>query len=250
MSVLQYPQAIRLRYGQASVFLDACFLLVFSDASDPRNMSVEKLVLHWAGNGIKKVGISSHVYGEVVHNLFKRQIMEALYLAGEELLYGRKLSAEQQLQRGDLELADQMVALVGVSKVRALVRHVRSGRPVSRFHVNVPRLIKQIKEDPMYVTRYRRSLSGHYEWTKNVFPNVVHTLTAMGIDVQWETFLPEKDRPDVEFILSSYQLDVHDAIHFAISKNRGYQYLATLDKDYLLSSYVPNLRATRIIHIV
>ncbi len=45
------------------------------DSNDPRGDKVCEILQKWHNEGVTKLGISTHVFGEVVHNLFIQEIL-------------------------------------------------------------------------------------------------------------------------------------------------------------------------------
>ena len=254
MSTIDMNQALQIK--RASIYLDACFLLILSDKSDPRYNNIKNLTQTWGLNN-NHVGISNHVYGEVVHNFFFRQIFEVLYLRTKERA-GHTLTANQLSKIGDRGLADKLITLAGNRAVRAYVAYVDdilAGRArridsIYQFHrLRISSIIKQLKKDASYVSTYRTHLNFHYEAAADLF-DVVIKLLKIGykLDFSWENSdedLVSQARNHIAW----YQLDAHDAIHFAVARTNGYEFIVTTDSDYSISSYTPIIKNTKIIHI-
>ncbi|MFE8696058.1 hypothetical protein ACFYKT_06800 [Cytobacillus sp. FJAT-53684] len=67
-------------FSQASVAVDACFLLAYLDTDDPRGDKFSELFDTWSKENITELVITNKVAAEVVHNLFKNTIRDVLYL--------------------------------------------------------------------------------------------------------------------------------------------------------------------------
>ncbi|MFC0296452.1 hypothetical protein [Geobacillus jurassicus] len=73
--VMTYEDAIDEHFGQASIYIDACFILSYMDSDDRRGDKVCEIPQKWHNEGVAKLGISTHVFGEVVHNLLIQEIL-------------------------------------------------------------------------------------------------------------------------------------------------------------------------------
>ncbi|WP_270182939.1 hypothetical protein [Alkalihalobacillus sp. CinArs1] len=247
-----------LNIGQASIYLDACFLLKLADKSDPLHNDIVQLAKSWGSND-SIVGISSHVYGEVVHNLFIRIVLEAIYLR-EKQKQGATLTTRQVNKIVDTSLVDRLIGSCSpgelaqyVSHVDLTLRRITNNRNV-RFSMynrgmNITYLIKGLKRNPDYIESYRGSIKKFYEKASALFDTLMYTV------VKGYKLRVSMERSDLSCIqrakynIDWYQLDAHDAIHLAIAMKNGYEYFVTTDSDYFLSSYVPNLKATKLIII-
>ena len=254
MSTIDMNSALQIM--QASIYLDACFLLILSDTSDPRYSNIKNLTQTWGING-NHVGISNHVYGGGKNTIFFRQIFEVLYLRTKELA-GAALTSNQLSKIGDRGLADKLITLAGTRGVREYVNYVddiMAGRArridsIYQFHrLRISSIIKQLKKDANYISTYRTHLNFHYEAAADLFDVVIKLLKiGYNLDFSWESSdenLVSKARNHISW----YQLDAHDAIHFAVARTNGYEFIVTTDSDYLLSSYKPVIKNTKIIHI-
>ncbi|NNU83783.1 hypothetical protein ETC05_07930 [Geobacillus sp. BMUD] len=73
--VMTYQEVLNENFGQASIYIDACFILSYMDSDDPRGDKVCEILQKWDHEGIHKLGISTHVFGEVLHNLFIQEVL-------------------------------------------------------------------------------------------------------------------------------------------------------------------------------
>lgn len=119
----------------------------------------------------------------------------------------------------------------------------------SFYKINVNSLVKLLKKDTSYASTYRKPLNHHYQVAADRFKILIYVIEhAYRQKISWEiTDRNLIDRTHTNIV--NYQLDAHDAIHFAIAMKNNYTYLITTDGDYVKSSYTPNLKQTKIIHI-
>ncbi|WP_167577965.1 PIN domain-containing protein [Ammoniphilus sp. YIM 78166] len=219
---MSYDECLERNFRQASIYLDACFILAFLDEEHPRCNDVSNLVMQWYDMGIDKIGLSNHIYSEVVFNLFKNRIIRVLELSHLMATRRKVLSDEEALEIGDISTANYLRGLVSKDK---LERIVNKKKP---YHIDVMEIIKIVKVS----NKHRVNLSIYYDSAINAYESFVRDLQ--------ESFNFETDFLNSDFISqigasrlsTNFLLDIYDALHLAIAEQHGYSYLATLDSDF------------------
>ena len=232
--VLTFEDAQHENFQQASIYIDACFILAYMNSDDPRGDKVCEMLQKWQGEGIAQLGISSHVFGEVIHQLFIQEILFPLEIYHNMQLH-RKLKSRPDVQLGQLE--EPISFLYDIWK-----------KEIPRFYknnivVNVSRLIKSVKNRyPSQRNKlqifYNHAIDRYNEFM-NALRNDFHvSFLPTNTDIQQLTFAQMK----------LLQLEVYDALHYAIAMYNGYDYFATLDGDFAHQLYSENSK-TKILKI-
>ena len=216
-------------FACSSIFLDACLILAFLDQHDRRHPKVLKMFRKWKRDRIEKLGISSCVFAEVVHNLFLIQIKAAMALQLKQTA-GQALTPDESHRLGPPALAQHLLTL----QKQRINQHLPSTPST---------LVKQVKRIP----HLRGSLTHHYNLAVNDFSRFLRMMIAFGFHVEFphdQGLLP---------LASSYvrlfQLDAYDALHLAVSTSHDYDYLATLDNDFVHDFYTLGPIRTKILKI-
>lgn len=233
-----YHRDVPFSFEQASVYLDACFILSYFDTTETRANVVTHLINQWSNGGVRKVGISNHVFEEVVSNLFKGEICKAL-----ELYYRKskpelraQMTKEELNQLGDENIVKQLFEIVGEEKVRRRMLD-------SRYQINVRDLMKKAKKRVFP----RSGLHVFYHRALNRYHEFIFAL-EMDFNIEVETLISEDpERMAAQAYIRLYQLDPTDALHLAIAREHEYDYLLTLDHDFVHNFYDGQLGNTRIL---
>lgn len=219
--------AIRLQnFEQASIYLDACFILAFLDFEDSRSDSVNELMNRWTNEGIAKIGISNHVHGKVVHNLFRAEILNVLTLIYRKDVRKEKLSESETSQlvsaKTDRAFLDYFRSSGDLAKVERLV----DGR-IRRIYIgDVLKYVKTLGTDA------RRGLDHYYNRAADTYSQYIQTLRD---DYELSIVTPPSDSHTNEIATSLMrltQLDIYDAFHMALAVQYEYDFIATLDADF------------------
>lgn len=230
-SVLFYHDAMKsgVSFARSSIFLDACLILSFLDHHDRRHPKVLRMFRKWKRDRIEKIGISSCVFAEVVHNLFLIQIKSAMALQRKQTA-GQTLTPYESHRLGSARLTHHLIQL-------------HTQRMNQHLPATPSALVKQVKKMP----HLRDSLTHHYNLAVSDFSRFLRMMIAFGFHVEFP-----RDH-DVLPLASSYirlfQLDAYDALHLAVSTSHQYDYLATLDNDFVHDFYTRVQICTRILKI-
>jgi hypothetical protein len=136
-NVLQYEEALDIDFGQASICLDACFILAFLDSADQRGDAVGNIMGKWQVDLVDKVGIPNQVYSEVVHNLFKNNIIKALVSARKYQLNtvkGKGIKYNLTLEEktlGEMKISQDLLWFTPQNSVMDIINRRRTTIPVS-----------------------------------------------------------------------------------------------------------------------
>lgn len=214
-------------FKQASIAIDACFLLAYLDSDDPRGDKVSELLDLWSKEQIMEIVISNNVAAEVVNNLFKNNIRNVLYLMHKKNSRGYKLTSEDYSIIGDYQTANKLTSLVEKKKLDKLVYN-------GEFYHNIGSIIKEYK----VTTTDRAGLHQYYNHAIDTFQDLLRDLSVY-LDFRVTTpEINDNDLKDLAFsIMRIQQLDVFDAFHIASSKLHGCNYFATLDNDFIHTYY-------------
>ncbi|QWU18564.1 hypothetical protein SAMN04487895_10376 [Paenibacillus sophorae] len=236
--VISYEDARTISFHQASVNIDACFLLAYIDSDDSRGDKVAEILDQWSDDGIEHIGISNHVVGEVIHNIFKNRIRQVLSLAYKKYKSSRTkrpytFNKEEESIIGDYRTADYMRSIVPERALENLISR-------NELSYSIEILLKEYKS--RYPT-YTEHLTQYYSDSTLKFNETINGLrNDLGIpiifpysdeSVMWEAFEST----------STEQLGIYDAFHMAISRHHNFDYFATLDGDFV-SNYLNIARVT------
>lgn len=216
---------------QASVYLDACFILAYLDKTDTRKLEVADALDVWAENDVK-LGYSNHTFTEVTHRLFQMLVL------GSIQIYHEKKDLLNRTRNGFDKLRDQeRIKLINLDSARYLYR-VAKNEDILRFYkkevsANVGELIKRSKEDQ----NKRYLLDIYYHLALKIFNEFIRKMRE---DLDFDIVLlsdgfEENELAKVHMQLT--QLDPTDSIHLAIARINEYNYLATLDSDFVHNYY-------------
>jgi predicted nucleic acid-binding protein len=223
---------IHTKFGQASIYVDACFLLAYMDLDDVNGDKVAKIIDTWSKAGIKEIAISNHVVGEVIHNLFKNRIREVL-----SITYKMKKSKkykdfkyepdEDNIKTiGDRQTANRLMQLVPERKLELLLEE-------RELYQNIDQLIKSFKKE---YSCDREGIHSYYNHAVDIFENIIRDFSSININTI--TLVSDETAQQVaNSYIRLQQLDAHDALHLAIARVNQCDYFATLDGDFVHSYY-------------
>lgn len=232
--VLTFEDARHENFEQASIYIDACFILAYMNSDDPRGDKVCEMLQKWQEEGIAQLGISSHVFGEVIHQLFMQEILFPL-----EIYHNKqqrpKLKSSSYTQLGSLEEPTAFLYDVWKKEIPSFYN--------KHFVVNVSRLIKSVKNRyPSQRNKlqifYNNAIDRYNEFLSALRNNFHVSFLNTNIDIQQLTLAQMK----------LLQLEVYDALHYALALYHGYDYFATLDGDFVHDLYSENSK-TKILKI-
>lgn len=220
-------------YSGASIYLDACFILTFLDKSDSRRSDVARVLDMWADYPDVILGMSNHTVTEVINRIFQMCILGSLqvYHENNKLINQtrdgyEKLNAQEKEQLVDLDSARY---LFGLAKNEEILRFYKK-----EISVNVVDLIKRAKSDEMK----RDKLNVFYHIAVNKFEAFINSMRSqLGFKVE---ILDSREDPHYQVAKAAMritQLDITDAFHLAIAQSNDYNFLATLDSDFIHNLY-------------
>ncbi|MGB8955627.1 MAG: hypothetical protein WCC10_09645 [Tumebacillaceae bacterium] len=238
-----YNRAMYMDFSQASVYLDACFILSYFDLSEKEGKSetIHALVNQWRDGGVRKVGISNHVFEEVVYNLLKDEVHTVLYLYHlkvNQSKYGVKLTKDQLDRLGDENVAKQLYGLIDT---RIIDRRIRD----KKTSINVRDLMKDAKS-----TVFPRSaLHRFYQNAVTRFSNLLFAWRVY-FNIEVENLISETPESDLaQSFMRFYQLDPTDSLHLGIAAVHEYDYFLTLDHDFVHNFYTAELGNLKVLQI-
>ncbi|MCR2823649.1 hypothetical protein [Lederbergia panacisoli] len=216
------------------------------DKSDNRRPDVARVLDTWAEYPEVTLGISNHTVAEVINRIFQMLILGALQVFHEnnklinQTKNGyEKLSVKQKEQLLNLDSARYLYSVAKKEQIMRLYNN--------EVNVNISELIKIAKENEIK----RNNLDIFYNHAINVFESFTN---GMSLDLEFNIdILDSKYEPHYQVAKSNMrllQLDIIDSFHLAIAHSNDYDFLATLDSDFIHNLYsdIPNL-STRIIKV-
>ncbi|MCP8970032.1 PIN domain-containing protein [Ectobacillus ponti] len=210
---------------QASVYVDACFILAFLDEADRRSVKVAALLDSWKHREIR-LGISSHTFTEVIGVLMANTIMRALQIYREKQsdIASDGLAALTEEEKRDIVSIDAARCIHEI--VHTLLRSPK--KHYSHERAMVRDILKVGKTKPA-----RRELLGEcYTRSVQVFQGFIYSLREhFGIQVEILSS-NEKTLHTASQYMTLYQLESYDAVHLALARNQ-YDFFITLDKDFI-----------------
>lgn len=213
---------------QASVYLDACFILAAINVDDHRHDLVMRVLDHMTDQGIRWV-TNTHVSTEVVNNLFKIKILRALQLYHEYVTIPvhrrRPLTAEQNDELIDLQ------AIKAIYHQAKATGYLTSGRN-NTVRVNPYDLMKFLKQLP----RQRLLLSSFYKSARSTYLGFKELLEDYGFTIDYG-FLDENIEGLALAYTYLYQVDMADAVHLASARWYQCDLFLTLDSDFEVGNY-------------
>jgi predicted nucleic acid-binding protein len=236
-------------FSGASIYLDACFILAFLDLDDNRRPEVARVLDVWSDHPGVILGVSNHTVAEVINRLFQIKILGALevYHQNNKLINQtreglNKLSSERKMRLLDLDGAR---FLYGLAKHEEIIRFYNKNVNVS---VNVMDLIKLAKKDEVNGNK----LDAFYQAAVDTFEEFVQKMTDdLGFEaVEILDSTADISYPAAKVFMQQFQLDITDSFHLAIAQENEYNYLATLDGDFVNNFYSRGTSlSTRIIKV-
>lgn len=238
--ILRFEDLNYESFEQASIYVDACFLLAFLDENgDDNGELVERFLDKMQKDKIKELLISNHVFSEVIQHLFIGHIYNVVYLAYRKFHIGEELSNEENEILGDPFVARKLMQLIDNRKLEGI-------RQKDEVFIPVKEIIKTYKE------RYqdRDSLNHYYDSVVQTFNLLFNTISELfKIEVK-HVSSDEKTFYIAQEFMSELQLEVKDSLHLAVAKQHGADYFATLDGDFVHKFYTDDhLENTTIFHI-
>jgi len=223
-------------FSGASIYLDACFILAFLDLDDIRRPEVARVLDVWSDHPGAILGVSNHTVSEVINRLFQMKVLGALevYHQNNKLINQtkqgfNKLSAEQKMRLLDLDAAKLLYSL---AKREDIMSFYNKNTNVS---VNVMELIKLVKKDD----DKRNKLDVFYRAAVETFDEFVQNMTEeLGFTtVEILDSTADISYPAAKVFMQQFQLDITDSFHLAIAHENEFNYLATLDGDFVNNFY-------------
>ncbi|WP_245629797.1 PIN domain-containing protein [Domibacillus robiginosus] len=227
-------------FEQASIYVDACFLLAFLDENGGEDGElVERVLTKLQADKINKLLISNHVFSEVVQHLFIGHIYNIIYIAYRKFQLRERVSEKENEYLGNPFIAQKLMQLVDSQKLE----RIQSGKEV---YIPVKETIKAYKE--RYIDR--NELNYYYESVLKTFNDLLINLSELFEIEIAHVASDEKTFHLAEGFIKELQLEVKDALHLAVAKQHEADYFATLDGDFVHNFYTEDhLNGTAIFHI-
>lgn len=225
--VLDFNDIKHINYHQASINLDACFILAYFDFNDYRGDRVAEILNKWSKDKVKNLVISTYVLGEVIHNLFKNLIREDI------VNLNNKNYSELV---GDVKTVDRMLKIVPKD-------YKNYFKKTDVLNINVDTLMKEFKR--LYPSN-RVGLDIYYNEAVDKFSEFINYLYN---DLNIEVITPPSDTTTKDLALLNMriqQLSIYDAYHIAITSQYQFDYFATLDGDFEQNYYSKNESQTEV----
>ncbi len=236
-------------FSGASIYLDACFILTYLDLDDNRRHEVARVLDVWSDYPGVVLGLSNHTVAEVINRLFQMKILGALevYHQNNKLINQTKdgfnnLASKQRIQLLDLDGARFLYSL---AKREEIMSYYKKNVNIK---LNVMELIKLAKKDEVN----RNKLDVFYRDAVDTFEEFVHKMTdELGFEaVEFLDSSADISYPAAKIFMYQFQLDITDSFHLAIAQENEYNYLATLDGDFINNFYSRDTSlSTRIIKV-
>jgi predicted nucleic acid-binding protein len=214
-------------FSQASIAIDACFLLAYLDTDDPRGDKVSLLLDRWSKDKINELVITNKIAAEIIHNLFKNNIRNVLYLIHKMNTQKHRPTNDELKIIGDMTTARNLTKYVPKSKLEELIK-------CGELNYRIGTILKNFKANESY----REGLHFYYNHAVETFQGTIRDFST---DHSINVTTPDLDDNDVQELalnlMRMQQLDVFDAFHIASSTINGCHYFATLDSDFIHSYY-------------
>lgn len=233
-------------FSAASIYLDACFILTYLDKTDHRRIEVARVLDVWADYDDVTLGMSNHTVAEVINRLFQILVLGSLQVYHENnQLINQTRNGYQQLQEVDkqklLDL-DSTRYLYSLAKKSEIMKYYRK-----EININTAELIKLAKVDE----GKRSKLDVFYNAAVSSFSAFI---TSMRDELEFNVeILDSLADSHYDMAISNMrimQLDIIDSFHLAIAQENDYDFLATLDSDFVHNFYQKNPSlSTRIIKV-
>jgi predicted nucleic acid-binding protein len=220
-------------YSGASIYLDACFILTYLDKSDKRRPDVARVLDTWAEYPDVTLGISNHTVAEVINRIFQMLILGSLQIFHENnrLINQTKDGYEKltPFQKEQLVNLDSARYLYSLAKKEEILRLYKK-----EVNVNISELIKMAKEHEIK----RKKLDTFYNIAITKFESFINCMRSdLDFTVEFLDSMAEPDYQVAKTNMRFLQLDITDSFHLAIAKSNDYDFLATLDSDFIHNLY-------------
>lgn len=225
--VLTYDESLNgTNFKQTSINLDACFILSYLDTTDFRGERVDRMLELWKEHSIIKIGISNHVFGEVVHQLFRSYILESITMIYRRDILKRKLDPDQTGSILNEEVAREFLNMCDKEQLKRLERGHFSG-------INVGKLVKEIKN----MGEIRKGLDVYYNIALDKYSEFEQLLVS-DMDFKIEHITSDNNTRDIaNSIMRTSQLEILDSLHIALTVQHNYDFFATMDEDFVHNYY-------------
>lgn len=217
---------------QASLYyLDACFFITFMNLTDSRHSIVKQCVDDWSQLEEKpKIGISNHVFSEVVNGIFNFVVKRALstYKKYQSLIHNNPNNPITRIPQNEQDYLIDLSAIQFLNKKATQNKELFPEYLRNPKSIDVKELIKVAKEDE----RRRDFLNCFYQRTIQVWKGLLYIFqTKKNLQIM---FLDsnKQDQDLAQLFMQGYQLDSTDAIHLAIAFSNGCGKFITLDGDF------------------
>lgn len=232
-------------YSGASVYLDACFILTYLDKTDNRRSEVARVLDLWSDTQNVKLGLSNHTAAEVINRLFQMLILGALqvYHENNALLNQTKNGYDKLPEQKKQQLINMESAryLFGLAKKEDILRLYQR-----EIRINVGELVKLAKEDE----KNRSKLDVFYNLAVNIFEAFIFNMSnELGFKVEILDSLETPHYHTAKANMRIMQLDIIDSFHLAIAQANNYNFLATLDGDFIHNFYPQPPTSMKIIKV-
>lgn len=215
-----------LSIQQASIYVDACFILAFLDEDDTRSDKVANLINAWMEKEIE-MGISSHTFTEVVGILMKNKIERALkiYIENMENIKSKGIGCLSEDDRRDIVSIE---AACNLYEIYQYIIKVRAESEDESKEVYAKELLKVGKRH----AKRRSGLTAYYTNVVQIFEEFLYSMENH-FKIKVEYISSDKKAIDAAAqYMKLYQLEAYDAMHLAIARNKC-DYFITLDQDFI-----------------
>lgn len=212
---------------QASVYVDACFILSFLDEDDKRSDKVASLIDAWREKDVR-MGISTHTFAEVVGVLTKNMVERSLNIYMDNL---ECIESEEGLS---CLVEDDRRDIISIKAARNLYRiyqYIIRKRQESG-NTNKEIFAKELLKVGKGHDKRRELLGEYYIHSVQVFEEFLYSMEEY-FDIQIEILAADYDTMiAASQYITLYQLESYDAMHLALARNK-YDFFVTLDKDFI-----------------
>lgn len=208
---------------QASVYMDACFILAALNIDDNRHDRVMDVLDRLSDRGVRWV-TSNHISSEVVDNLFKIKVLRALQIYHEKIAYLQGRHKGVLTKQDRMELVDENAARDFYNLLR---KHGLLNFRGKYAQGNAYEIVKFIKRFP----HLRRTLQVYYKSAVTTYRGFIRMLADY--DIRAEHAPSDQS---IELLALAYthlhRLDMPDALHLAVARWSDCDYFLTLDGDF------------------
>lgn len=225
----RFNEIEQLDFSEASIYLDACFIIkVLEDESSLRK-KVNSLLAKWSRLNVD-IFLSPFTASEVIHALLKRNIYSAI-----EMEYKKTNNMPMSnWEKMRYHTYPSSALLYHHVEERVLNQFIRA--PRSSF-IDVASLLKRVKNSCK--DGELESLSFYYTHAVETFDALLKTWEHLGLTNIHILELSRDIYDNALVFIQSLLLETNDAFHFACAESLSTEdketYFVTLDRDFITS---------------